>query len=61
MLKIRLVEGFIKPKLSKLTLVLDKYLTLNKTKEDFSPETRPWLKGMKSLRKMLKIRLVEGY
>ena len=34
---------------------------VSKTKEDFSPETRPWLLGLKSLRKMLKIRLVEGY
>ena len=33
----------------------------NKTKEDFSGETRPWLIRLKSLRKMLKIRLAEGY
>ena len=33
---------------------------MNKTKEDFSPETRPWLIELKSLREMLKIRLVLG-
>ena len=33
----------------------------NKTKENFSPETQPWLIGLKSHRKMLKIRLVDGY
>ena len=30
---------------------------LNKTKEDFSPEMRPWPKRLKSLREMLKVRL----
>ena len=33
---------------------------LNKTKEDFSPETRPCLIRSKSLREMLKRRLVVG-
>ena len=35
------------------------YYTI-KTEEVFSPEKRPWLIWLKSLRKRLKIKLVEG-